>query len=357
MELVNHTPVPAQVHVGRRAGSEERLAVVVAKATFRLGARGAELCTQAPYPIFTEDRPTAHGLLPGDLVPRRDDGFELIVLGAAYPAQGATATERTVGLSVGSFAHELAVFGDRQWQRAPDGSLRISRPQPFARMPLGYAEAFGGRMAVLVDADSYWEVRDPFNPLGRGFDPEPQVAGLGQALGCPPGYPSYPTTRSLPNVEDPRALIRHPDDRPVPASWATVPFGTVVSTERFVRLPEKATFAELAALDWKPGVFHRAHPDLVIPRPAAGAPVCLTGVLPDDQVLAFELPRLGVEIDCAVGTAERTHSLAPHLLLVLPDEARAYLVYRHAFTFDPGEPGAERSMRLRLTESWADLEK
>ena len=78
----------------------------------------------------------------------------------------------------------LRVVGDRTWK---DGVP--SDPTPFDEMPMTYARAFGGPGFAR-------------NPTGKGFPP----------------------SRDLPNVEDPRALILSPRDRPEPAGFASIDF-------------------------------------------------------------------------------------------------------------------------------------
>ncbi len=76
---------------------------------------------------------------------------------------------------------KIAVFGDRVW-----GASVPSEPFPMETMPIDLAHAFGG-------------IGFAPNQLGRGMPLED---------------PDAP--RPLPNLEDPRRLIRAPDDRPQP---------------------------------------------------------------------------------------------------------------------------------------------
>jgi uncharacterized protein YjbI with pentapeptide repeats len=82
----------------------------------------------------------------------------------------------------------LYVFGDRRWTL-----MGPTDPEMFSRMPLDYAHAFGGEKFAQ-------------NPLGKGHAKTKDAAGT----------ESHP----LPNVEDPRNLIKSEGDRPAPASFA-----------------------------------------------------------------------------------------------------------------------------------------
>jgi uncharacterized protein YjbI with pentapeptide repeats len=108
---------------------------------------------------------------------------EVLVKGDAYP-RGGPAPSTHVRAVVGPVDKTLYVFGDRRWRLAGP-----TDPAPFARMPITYANAFGG--------EGYER-----NPAGKGY--VPVEAGGGEV-------------RPLPNVEDPAHIVRAPGDRPEPA--------------------------------------------------------------------------------------------------------------------------------------------
>jgi len=112
---------------------------------------------------------------------------EVLVSGHAYPPGGRPQIACQVRVRLGSVDKTLRVVGNRHWEQkgAP------SAPEPFSRLPLTYAQAFGGEGYAL-------------NPLGKGFAP----------VSTPKG-PVHP----LPNVEDPQQLIRSPKDKPAPAGF------------------------------------------------------------------------------------------------------------------------------------------
>lgn len=347
MDLINRTPVVAEVLVGDVA-QPFRVGVVTAKATFRIGAGGPEIDVDRPLPILHADQETDLGLLPRDVVPRMDDAFEVMLLGAAYAPGGRPIKERTVALTVGSERRELAVIGDRVWESGPQG-WRISRPTPFTRMPISYDRAFGGTCEVLVDRDAPVDVADPVNPRGRGFDPAPTVKAFAEQLRPPRGYPRYDTTRRLPNIEDPRARIQRWSDAPRPAGWGAVPIDTALHARRAIAPRPEARFGA-APFELTPGALHRAHPDWVIAAPEAGAAVTLEGLTPEPR-LAFRLPKARVVADYVAGEHTGTIELAPHALVLLPEERRFYLVFRGIFSVIY-RPDEERCLRLRLLEGW-----
>lgn len=354
MRLTNATPVVARLTVGPLPGEEAiRAGMLVAKATYRLDAEGVPtLDGQDPYPLFDADAPTELGLMPRDDLPRSDDAFEVVVLGAAHAPPGERVPVMAVALTLGSRRRELRVFGDRLWQQGPDG-WHASEPEPFERMPLGWDRAFGGTAEILLDAASPMLVAHPGNRHGRGFDVERLARRLTEGLHVAEGYPRLDPARPLPNVENPDHLIAAPEDEPEPASWATVPMDTALHAHRSVawsQVPESPGRALQDGAPFAPGALHRAHPDWVLERrPPAGAAVRLEGFRPEGP-LAFELPCLRVLFDYAVGDRRGTRELAPQALVLLPEERAFTLVYRHLFGV-PLERG-ERSARVRIEEGW-----
>lgn len=108
---------------------------------------------------------------------------EVLVAGKAYAARGEPTAATSVRVQIGSVDKQLYVIGDRQWK-----TTGPSDPAPFVEMPVTWERAFGGEGFAR-------------NPLGKGFKPA-QVDGRKE--------------HPLPNVEDPKQLVRSPGDRPEP---------------------------------------------------------------------------------------------------------------------------------------------
>lgn len=350
MDLTNRTPLPAALSVTELSPELPRVAFLTAKATWTWGPGGdLALDTQAPVGLFDDDEATDLGLLPRDSLPRRDEAFEVILLGAAYPPRGHAATWCPVALSVGPVKRELLVFGDREWLPvdAPTTQRGISEPQPFDRMPLTWERAYGGSSTVLLDPDADVTVSHGLNPLGTGFDPAPGARILGARVGAPEGWPRVDRRRRLPNVERPDDRVANWASDPRPGGWATIPMDSPMHGRRL---------ADSKALEREPGpswphaeALYRAHPDWILPLPEAGAPVVLDGLTPSGR-LTLRLPRMRVLADWVVGDESGTLELRPHTLVLLPEESRLYLVYRTHFNLP--QPGVERALRLRTEDGW-----
>jgi len=346
MRLVNQTAVPAVLTTSDLDGSSRRVGVLTAKASFRFDHRGqVELETQEPLPLFAQDQRTALGDLPGDLQPRADTAFEVILLGHAYAPDERPVSGLTVRLTVGDVRRELLVFGDRTW--APNRKA-CSRPTPFTEMPLGYERAFGGTVPISLDRESIFDLSDSCNKHGKGFDAERKARELGGLLRAPSGYPKLPGgyVRPLPNLEDPAAPIARWEDAPRPMSWATVPADVPIWATRPISHAAPAESHELPA-----AIGYRAHPDWVIPLPSAAPRLRLENLLPSTPVLEMSVPDLKVVADYTLGGRMGSRPLLPHTLVLLPDQARFTMVYRLPFNFQFAT-GDDRELRLRVESKW-----
>ena len=110
---------------------------------------------------------------------------EVIAVGTAHAGARAT-TALSVRIQVGSIDKSLYVIGDRAWSRSGH-----SEPRPFREMKVSWQHAFGGEGHAA-------------NPLGKGAR---AVRREGSSV------------HPLPNVEDPRHLVRSKEDRPAPAGF------------------------------------------------------------------------------------------------------------------------------------------
>ncbi len=167
------------------------LTTVSAHALFDFSDPKRFLTEQALWPMVVEQMPNGAIFDKGQLKPKA----ELIIAGCALSPGDTPVEGIEVSARFGSFHKRLAVFGDRFWQMTDQG-VKMSRPVPFLKMPIGDCQAFGGQSF-------------PQNPRGKGF-------GARQLVDA--GYDA-----PLPNVEDPARLIKSLDDQPRPAHFGPIP--------------------------------------------------------------------------------------------------------------------------------------
>jgi hypothetical protein len=361
MQFVNNTPAAALCHVGN-PDDTDRVMTVTAKVTFVVSDNGeVSIDTDSPYPVQMADTETKLGILPQDIMPRTGEVFEVCCLGKAHAPYRRPTRYMQVSLTVGEVERRLHVFGDRSWIGNGSRSY-ISNPEPFTEMPITWERAFGGTAEALVDNETSVELRHPFNPLGKGFDPTPDAKTLAKGLKSPKGYPIVTTTRQLPNIESPDALIRRFDDSPKPVCFAPLPLHLPLYLNRFVpksmdtmESGEMNPIKKIKEILWNDLAALRAPDELLMDIPERHTKVSVTGMTPERD-LTFQLPALRFFIDYLFGTKDGKAELVPRLLMLLPEERRFYLVFKSYFSFEHIR-GMERCVRLHMEKGWTALAK
>lgn len=305
MKLENDTALSAHLFSGPASETDLGCALLL-KATYEIREGRLELATDAAWPIHLAPLDTPYGTFPGEVASRKPR-TDVIVLGKAKAPRGETVRQMTVSLSVGSFRHSLAIFGDRVWERS-SGGWRPTEPRPFREMPIVWENAFGGTIATPV-----FDMPSTDNPVGKGL-----VADEKDADGVP-----------LPNVEDPGALIRSPTDLPKPVGWAPYPLAGGVRMAK-LRGADGAHLPHEAVEPWLMGW---AHPDLIVETPAAGARIEVQG-LSTDGAIAAVVPACPARVTLVVGDDEKV--LRPRLdtLVVQAEERRLVVRWRAAEQFE-----------------------
>jgi uncharacterized protein YjbI with pentapeptide repeats len=162
---------------------------VIVKGSFDLVPGGAAaLRDETDMPmgdVHAGDEPLRSVLYPSDFAlwkPKTD----VTLKGHAYAPGGSSQAAEVrfrFGKGKNSFDRSVVVFGERRWQ-GQIVKLAPTDPKRFQRVPLVYEHAFGGPGFAK-------------NPIGMGYG--------GSAL--------------LPQLEDPKRLVKSPEDRPEPVSF------------------------------------------------------------------------------------------------------------------------------------------
>ena len=275
MELVNRSRYAAERALVLDGSGAELLAVLL-KATFAWTPRSGLVPAEAQRPVRLADETLGE---PGrssvtrasDLCPGKP-GCDLVLLGRA--GRSRPAPQADVLFRVGGIGREVRVFGERRWT----GSAAVPEAAPFEAVPLTWENAFGGRDVDVPEGEAYEE--DLRNPVGTGFRARKSKRPVAGDI--------------LPGIEDPRALVTSPFDRPAPAGFGFIashwePRRSFAGTYGAAWQRERAP---LAPDDLDPRFHQRGAPGLVAPGPPpAGTPVVVSGVLPHGEI-RFELPRV-----------------------------------------------------------------
>ena len=280
----------------------ERLVAIV-KATFEIEGSDVVIAPAertrgirfSDFP-WEEDRPESIAY-PADVCVRKP-ATDVIFVARAYAPEGRAVPSFDVRVEVGPLRKSLVVFGPRFWLDKGGG---LSEPQPISDIDMRYDHAWGGR----DDEDPAELVEEPRNPVGTGVTRQPAAL----------------THRPAPHIEDPSFPIRSARTAPPPAGIGPVgrswePRRSYVGTYG----PAWQEFrAPLLPDDFDDRFNLCASPGLVATPPLEGGePVRLLNLTPGGGALAFELPRVRLDIEFHVKGREPA-VLRPHLDTVLID--------------------------------------
>ena len=208
--LQNETPYAAELAMLADESGRDLLVVLV-KATYVITEAGQLQLSDEQAPVslageyYGEAGKTSLKYAPEASFAKLSTDIALI--GDACPPNGRVVKQLDVSLRVGAASKDLRIFGDRFWVRSKglmNTRWKMSDPQPFTSMPLIYERAFGG-----IDTSTENEqdrISEPRNPVGAGI-----VAKKSKLEKVP-----------LPNIEDPKQLIKTPQDRPQPAGFGFI---------------------------------------------------------------------------------------------------------------------------------------
>ena len=232
---------------------------------------------------------------------------------------------RQVRLQVADRVVDLAVYGDRTWEKRL-GQWGPSEPQRFERLPLSWQRAFGGTVTLEphLTRDRLphpgGPVSYPLNPTGRGF--------------TIPGSPVQGTP--LPNIEHPEALLSTPDELPVPHGFAPCPeLFALRMSEQQRELPAASPVIEAAFDTWIPlRMQHHAPGWLIFEQPLTeGTGIELSGHGPER--LRATVPACPARVQTRSGS--RTTELEPQVRSVHLDADRRQLrmTWAHGSRYHP----------------------
>lgn len=319
MDLVNGTRMLAAWNMGFDKQAREHLVVVV-KGTFLIpddGGAAALAPPEAQLPLCMAD--TFEGE-PGFSAPVEEADFarykprcDVIIHAHAYAPEGRPVERVRAGLRLGSWQKALEVVGDRVWTRRGP-TIGGSAPQPFERMPITYARAFGG--LDRSDPDEPQPYAYHMNPVGRGWH---RVRNQERLQGFP-----------LPNIETIGEPVTSPwgDYRPTalgPVARGWQPRLALAGT--YDQAWQDEVFPFLPA-DFDDRHLQAAPQDQQIAYPNGGEPVLLLNLTPEGR-LGFRLPELRVPVVFLPRGRERVEQEAAlDTIVIEPDARRLALVWR-----------------------------
>jgi len=328
-QLINNTPFAAQYVLLPNEEGIDTLYVIV-KASFNIGTVWT-LCDEQPAPLSEDTywgEPGKSSLkYPMDMhqgKPSTDIG----VLGSGYAPGNKPVHTLKVSATIGQYQKTLCLFGDRYWQQG-----RIRPASPFTHMPIRYENAFGGQYRVQNELKSL----EPANPVGKGYRGAHEPAEMEE--------------QPLPNIEDPKQLIRHMDDTPKPAGFGFIapnwyPRATYAGTYDDQWLRSRAPYLPL---DYQARAQNAAPDDFICKEYLRGGEaVTLLNMHPDGP-LNFVLPQINLG-----GSVQRhsqpqqTLSFMMETLIIDTDAMQLNMAWKAAYCCNNAFPQI-RTVRVYLS--------
>lgn len=222
--------------------------------------------------------------------------------------------EVVVSLQCGALKKSVRVVGDRYWVKTL-GSVSMTKPKPFEKIPLMYERALGGWDRSHEDPSKH--SFEPRNPVGTGFRTKKSVFQEGV---------------KLPNLEDPKHPLKSYGDTPPPTGFGFIspnwqPRASFAGTYDEKWMKERMP---LLPTDFDRRFFNAASPGLIANGYLKGnEPVLIEGATPSGR-LTFNLPgvpppKIHVELRGGVH-----HDLTTNLdtVIINTDENLLFLIWR-----------------------------
>lgn len=314
LQLKNNTPFAAAIAVFPNEQGIDTLYTIV-KATFVFFPRLSLAPVQADPQKKDEylGEPGESSLMIASDYHTGKAGTDVVMTGSACSPDMQEATHLDVSLGLEGICKTVRVFGDRYWERG-----RPTRAKPFTQMPLTYERAYGG--ILLIDGEEHQ--REKRNPVGTGFYGDlatEEVEGW-----------------SLPNLENPRQLMSHPNTQPGPACFAPVApswsprinyagtYDEYWQKNRAPYLPE----------DYQPRFMNAAPEDQIFRNALKGGePVSIRGMHPMGE-LNFHLPRVTLTHQVQMLNNEMSAPFVLETVHLQPNQLQLSMVWRSALPCD-----------------------
>lgn len=321
LQINNKTPFEAEIHPVEDIYGRD-YAVVIIKATFntdqkRQGLMLADEQVKIQHADEFYGEPGLSSVKYGTDLALAKTATDIILIGNGY-APGGVATEAfDISLSIGEHQTSLRAFGDRQWHK--NGLLwEISRPQKLEKIELIYENAFGGIEPQKNDSDDSSALAfESKNPVGKGFFVGKNSPNEGLLL---------------PNLEDPRSLIKSIDCKPSP-----VGFG-VIARDWAPRREYAGTFDDewersrmpLLPMDFDPRFYNNAHPNLIISPEIKGNELVTIQNANESGHYSFQLPGQQIVVNAKIRNQQADFVAKFDTLVIEPDLNQLMLTWRVA---------------------------
>jgi hypothetical protein len=242
-------------------------------------------------------------------------GTDVLLVGSAKAPEARPVESMSVRLRVTSIDKEIAITGNRTWQKGAFGILKAGKPEPFASMPLRWENAYGG--ADRIKDDDTTRQTHEANPLGCGFiHPSQRHAAI--------------AGRKLPNLEHPQNRMRSWKNHPVTSGFGAIaprwqPRRDLAGTYDEAWQKNRAPYLPK---DFNPGFFQTAPADQIVAgHLRGGEPVEIEGVTENGEVVRFQIPACHPAITFCLPDGDHIKNAVLETVIINTDESRLTLAW------------------------------
>jgi hypothetical protein len=318
LQILNKTPFETNISIFPDEDGIDAIYPAV-KATFNIN--GDVSLAEQQVPLVESDEyfgePGSSSMLyASDMMPAKPS-TDVFLCGTAYAPHQQHAQSFDVSLKVANRIKIIRVFGDRRWEDGFFGA-RISEPEPFLEIPLIFEKAFGGKAITKNGEEFSYE----FNPVGMGFK---HSKGIEPIDGSP-----------LPNLEDPRNLIKNPNQKQYPSL-----FGPICSSWQ-PRLQYAGTYDEnwqkkrvpYLPDDFNPKFYNAAQPDLIFNQYLEGREIIEVFNASKEGYLKIKLPSISFIVKALVSDDVKEISVNLETICIEPDYDRLTMLWKGKLNCD-----------------------
>lgn len=314
LQLKNKSPFEPAIALFPNQQGIDTLYVVI-KATFQIGEKLSVAEEQAPVTMADEywGEPGESSLRYASDMHLGKPSTDVALIGCAWAKEGTKVEQVDVRLAVADREKTIRVFGNRKWSGGVMASS-ISPPQPFECLPIMYERAYGG--IHEVNAKKGKILAEERNPVGVGFRGKRSSREM--------------SGKPLPNIEDPKKLIKNSSDEVTPVGFGFVA-PSWLPRRSFAGTYDEAWQKKTAPYlpkDFDPKFFNAANPDFVFDRYLdGGEPVELVNASRKGS-LRFKLPRCDFDVNVKIAGKDEKPSLNLETVIIEPDDDRLCMVWR-----------------------------
>jgi len=303
MELTNHTTYPAQLF--RTIVDEDIIAAaLMARVTFDCKANVAVVSEQQEWPVSRAPWESPYGPMGDDNIFMRG-GVDLFVFGSAKAPGGKPVTQMNVKVFLNNnLLNAVAVFGNRSWKSGMFG-FSIEGPEAFTEMPLTLGTAYGG----CAEWDGL-KIPFPNNAHGKGFIWKKEDVDA----------------VSLPNLENPKNLIKKWSDQPDPVGFGYCPLSELKARNNV----EKDSHGQITNI--LPRFYNASFPSMIVDKVKPGDIIKVEGVTTNGRY-EFIIPSFALAAKMIMGDVQEEKELFIDQVGIIPEKQQAFISYRFPFRY------------------------